>query len=172
MANVTVEPKSEYTSETVNDTILYIKGGMQGPYTVCKELPAKGASNAARTPNIEGRLKGERKAGPSAALGIPPSTLPGGWGNTPPGATTHRWEIGLWNLHARRSLRDRRRGQGHASYMHAWYRNPETPLEGDGLRPRVPVPRGSWASGRRMGPWVGGIHTGRACGACPPLVTE
>ena len=109
MANVTVEPKSEYTSETVNDTILYIEGGMQGPYTVCKELPTKGASNAARTPNIEGRLKGERKAGPSAALGIPPSTLPGGLGNTPPGATTLRWEIGLRNLYARRSLRDRRR---------------------------------------------------------------
>jgi hypothetical protein len=29
-----------------------------------------------------------------------------------------------------------------------------------------------WASGRRMGPWVGGVHTGRTCGARTPLVTE
>jgi hypothetical protein len=52
-------------------------------------------------------------------------------------------------------------------YTKPWY--------GD-VMPWVPVPRGSWAQEQHEGPDivddVRGIHVGRACGACPPLVTE
>jgi hypothetical protein len=57
---------------------------MQGPYTVCKELPAKGASNAARTPNIEGRLKWGAKSGLGRAVRDGPIDASGVVGKYPP----------------------------------------------------------------------------------------
>jgi hypothetical protein len=103
---------------------------MQGPYTVCKEHPAMGGSNTARPPNIEGSLKGERKAGPSAALGIPPSTLPGRLGLALPGATTLRWENSLRNCYARRLLRSRRRRPVDVHISSLTTVDEPTPLEG------------------------------------------
>jgi hypothetical protein len=64
---------------TIDDTR---KGGMQGPYTVCKEHPAKGAGNTARTPNTDRKSEWVRNAGPDVPSGKALSTLPGELGNS------------------------------------------------------------------------------------------
>jgi hypothetical protein len=160
-------------SETVIDTIVYIGAGRQGPYTACQERPTKGGSNTARPPNIDGSLSGERNAGLDAPSKMASSRLPGWWGNTHPGVTTHRREISLWNCHAHQLLK----GAGAVGrivfhiYTPPTVNPPRSPVEGNGgVHPRVPSQQGLRASGCHAGPWGGGICMGREIGDLPPLV--
>jgi hypothetical protein len=60
--NASVEPtESEYytRSEVTHNDRRYDTAGMQGPYTVCKELPTKGGSKTARPPNIDRKSEGD-----------------------------------------------------------------------------------------------------------------